>query len=426
MASIGSNSSDQEAEVPDKGVTAPADIVVGLTSYNDVRTIGAIVRAVRDGLARSFGSSVVQFVLADAGSTDGTREEAREAVRPSVLVDIEYGAGTFDQLPYHGHPGRPAALRAILQTAEQFGAKACAVIDTGLHAIAPEWIERLVAPILSEGFDYVAPYHLRHVNEGAITKSIIYPMFRALYGVRLRQPAAMEFGCSGRLVAHYLEQDFWDAEQARVGIDVWLAAAAVSGEFRPCEAALGPRGATARGTPKDLSTTVAQLVGALFADLEERAELWQRVRGSVSIPAFGAVPAVDSEGPILNVEGLMQSFQLGYRELREIWTWVLPPRTIVELRKLTESAPDRFRFDDRLWATIIYDFALGYSLRTLPRDHLLRSLTPLYTGWLASFVLQMRNASQAQVEARVDEVCLAFEAEKRYLISRWRWPERLR
>jgi hypothetical protein len=105
---------------------------------------------------------------------------------------------------------------------------------------------------------------------------------------------------------------------------------------------------------------------------------------------------------------------------------VLPPRTIVELRKLTESAAESFRIDDRLWATIIYDFALGYSLRTLPRDHLLRSLTPLYAGWLASFVLQMRNASQSQVDERVDEVCLAFEAEKRYLISRWRWPERLR
>ena len=83
----------------------------------------------------------------------------------------------------------------------------------------------------------------------------------------------------------------------------------------------------------------------------------------------------------------MESFRLGYRELREIWTWVLPPRTIVELRKLTEAVPDRFRFDDRLWASIVYDFALGYSLRVMPRDHLLRSLTPLYTGWLASFVL---------------------------------------
>jgi hypothetical protein len=62
----------------------------------------------------------------------------------------------------------------------------------------------------------------------------------------------------------------------------------------------------------------------------------------------------------------------------------------------------------------------------MPRDHLLRSLTPLYTGWLASFVLQMERASLAQIEERVEQVCLAFEAEKRYLISRWRWPERLR
>jgi glucosylglycerate synthase len=427
MASIGSNSSDQEADVALAADTAATDIVVGLTSYNDVRSIGGIVRAVREGLSRSFGSSAVQWVLADAGSTDGTREEAREALRPTALVDVEYGSpGKFAQLPHHGHPRRPAAVRAILQAAAQRSARACAVIDTGLHGVAPEWIERLVGPVLSDGFDYVAPFHLRHVNEGAITKSIIYPMFRALYGVRLRQPTSTEFGCSGRLVTHYLEQDFWDAEQALVGIDVWLAAAAVSGEFRLCEAALGPRRATTRGTPKDLSTTIAQLAGALFTDLEDRAELWQRVRGSVPIPVFGVPPAVDSEGPTPNVDGLIESFRLGYRELREIWTWVLPPRTIVELRKLTESTPDRFRFDDRLWATIIYDFALGFSLRTLPRDHLLRSLTPLYTGWLASFVHQMRNASQAQIDERLDQVCVAFEVEKRYLISRWRWPERLR
>jgi hypothetical protein len=105
---------------------------------------------------------------------------------------------------------------------------------------------------------------------------------------------------------------------------------------------------------------------------------------------------------------------------------VLPPRTIVELRKLTETASDGFRFDDQLWATIVYDFALGYSLRVMPRDHLLRSLTPLYTGWLASFVLQMKGATLAQVEERVEQVCQGFESEKRYLISRWRWPERLR
>jgi hypothetical protein len=62
----------------------------------------------------------------------------------------------------------------------------------------------------------------------------------------------------------------------------------------------------------------------------------------------------------------------------------------------------------------------------MPQDHLLRSLTPLYTGWLASFILQMRNASLAQIQERGEQVCLGFESEKRHLISRWRWPERLR
>lgn len=423
MASTGSNSSVPEPDVAASG----ADIVVALTSHNDVRTIGAVARALRDGLARCFASSAVRFVLADAGSSDGTRQVAREVVGPSALVEVEYERGTeFGELPYHGQPGRAAALRAILQTAQGLSAKACAIIDAGLHTVEPEWIERLIGPVLTGGFDYVSPYYVRHVNEGVITKAIVYPMFRALYGVRLRQPAAREFGCSGRLVTHYLQQDFWDVEQAPVGIDFWLAAAAVCGEFRTCEAVLGTHGSASRGTPADLSTTLAQVVGALFADLEHRVDVWQRVRGSAAIPIVGTVPAIGLETPPLNVDGLMESFRLGYRELREIWTWVLPPRTVVELRRLTETMPDRFRFDDRLWASIVYDFALGYSLRVMPRDHLLRSLTPLYTGWLASFVLQMRSASLAQIEERVEQVCMGFESEKRYLISRWRWPERLR
>jgi hypothetical protein len=428
MVSTGLNSSEQEADVAPAADSAAADIVVGLTSDNDVATIGDVVRTLQAGLTRSLRAHRAKFVLADAGSDDGTRDAASEAAQPFPLVLVEYKQSTkLRALPYHGQTARPAALRAILQAAQRLEAKACAVIDARLQTVEPEWIERLVGPVLTDEFDYISPYHLRHPHEGAITKSIVYPMFRALYGVRVRQPAASDFGCSRRLLEHYLEQDFWDADQARWGIDLWLAASAVSGGFRACEAALGPRRTAVRGTPIDLSTTLAQLVGALFVDLDERADVWQRVRGSSPIPVFGtALPGVHSDRPALNVESLMQSFRLGYRELREIWTWVLPPRTIVELRKLTEATPERFRFDDRLWATIIYDFALGYSLGALPRDHLLRSLTPLYTGWLAAFVLHVENATPNQVEQRIEELCLAFEAEKRHLISRWRWPERLR
>ena len=175
------------------------------------------------------------------------------------------------------------------------------------------------------------------MNEGAITKSIVYPVFRALYGVRLRQPAATEFGCSGRVVTYYLEQDFWGAEHAAAGIDLWLAAAAVCGDFRICEAVLGTRAGIARGTPADLGTTLAQIVGALFGDMEHRVEKWQRTRGSASIPILGGAVASMPPAPPLDIDGLIESFRLGYRELREIWTSVLPPRTIIELRKLTQD-----------------------------------------------------------------------------------------
>jgi hypothetical protein len=427
MPSTGSNSSAPpvEAAAPAPGpAAAPAEIVVALMSRNDEARVGGTARAVRDGLARAFGSREARILLVDAHSSDGTIEAARAAVGPGVL-EVEQPPVGLAELPYHGYPGRAAALRAVFTRVQREGTKACAFIHAGIESIEPEWVERLIGPVLGDHGDYVSPYYTRRASDGAITKGIVYPMFRALYGARLRQPAATEFGCSGALAAHYLEQDFWDVEHADAGIDLWLAVAAVDGGFRTCEAPLGLRKISHEGGP-NLSTVLAQVVGALFTDLEHRVELWQRTRGSAAVPLIGTPPEVELDPLSPNVEALVESFRLGDRELREIWTWLLPPRTIVELRKLTALAPGQFRFDDRLWASIIYDFAIGHNMRVMPQDHLLRSLAPLYSGWLASFAAQTADAPLATVEQRVDEVCLAFEAEKRHLIARWRWPERLR
>lgn len=422
MASTGSNSSVQETDT----TASRADIVVAITSYNDVRTVGAVTQAIRTGLSRYFAQHEVRILLADGGSTDGTRDAAREAAGSGALVEVGYPSPPAPtEIPYHGHPGRAGAIRAVLQTAQRMDAKACAFVDAGLDTVEPDWTERLIAPALNDGYDYVSPYYVRRVDEGAMTKGIVYPMFRVLYGVQVRQPAAGEFGCSARLTAHFLEQPIWDAAQTQAGIDLWLAVAAVCGQFRICEASMGPRHSS-RERSSDLSTTLAQIAGALFSDLESRVDVWQRTRGSVPVPLVGAVPALESEPPTVNLDALLESFRLGYRELREIWTWVLPARTIVELRKMSEVSAQTFRFDDRLWASIVYDFAVGYRLHVMAHDHLLRALAPLYTGWLASFVAPLRNATLPEVEQRVEDLCLGFESEKRHLISRWRWPERLR
>lgn len=405
--------------------------MVGLTSYQDADTIGAVTAAVHEGLACHFADLTSRIVLVDCGSTDSTVARARDALgNGGDLFEVSAPREGVDLLdvPYHGIPGKARALRTILTTARDLDARGCVIVDAGVRTITPQWVDWLARPVMEHAFDFVSPYYHRHPFEGALSKGLVYPLVRALYGVRLRQPAAAEFACSTRLVDHFLDEELWEREGAQIGIDLWLTTSAASGDFRLGEAALGIRTHHARGEGAlDLGTTIVQVVGSLCADLENRAGRWQRTRGSVPVQHFGTSSATaPPQSSSVDVERLIESYRLGYRELRDIWTWVLPPRTIVDLRKLVDGPSAQFRLDDELWARIVYDFALGYRLRVLPRDHLLRSLVPLYSGWLASFILQVRDLSDEEADQRVEGLAAAFEAQKPYLISRWRWPERFR
>ena len=50
------------------------DIVIGIPSYNNARTIGHVVRAVQAGIAKYFPDKRAVLVNSDGGSTDGTME----------------------------------------------------------------------------------------------------------------------------------------------------------------------------------------------------------------------------------------------------------------------------------------------------------------------------------------------------------------
>jgi len=427
MASTGLSSRDARTDA----AAGEADLVVGLLSYDDAETIAGVLAAVREGLAGRFGGVRSRIVLVDGGSEDGTAARARDTAEGSGdFLELAVPRSTVDilKLPYHGIPGKARALHTILTAARGLATQTCVILDAGVSTVTPQWVEWLARPVTQHAFDFVSPYYQRHPFEGALTKGVVYPLVRSLYGMRLRQPAAAEFACSRRLIDRFLDEDFWDRDGAQVGIDLWLATSAACGDFRLGEAALGIRTPHTRSEKMlDLGATVTQVVGSLFTDLERRAEQWQRTRGSVPVQQFGSsLPMPAMPAPAVDVERLIESFRLGYRELRDIWTWILPPRTLIDLHKLVERPVAQFRIGDDLWARVVYDFALGYRLRVLARDHLLQSLVPLYLGWLASFVLQVRDLDAGGVDQRVEDLALAFEAQKPYLISRWRWPERLR
>jgi hypothetical protein len=423
MVSTGSSSSDR-AEAP------PVDFVVAMPVFNQARTIAGAVRAGAAALERGFDGLRGELLIVDGGSTDNTPGVALAAAGDvdSALhvVTVPGHATEVIQLPYHGLPGRARALHSLFEAVRGAGARAVAVVDTAGASLTSDWIERLLQPALAGTADFVAPRYHRHPFDGALIKGIVAPVFRACFGVRLRQPMAPDFACSRGFVERTLGPGGWTTEAGDAGIDLWLAATAVSEGFSVCEAPLGPRPRLPRDDAPDLSATIAQVVGALFAEVDRRAATWHRTRGSRAVSVCGAPPEVAPEEAAVDTARLIERFRLGHRELAAVWSEILPPAAMLELTRLASTPADTFRLDDRLWARIIYDFTLGYRLRVIARDHLLGAMTPLYVGWLASFVLEARRAGASvdEVHARVEALGDVFESEKPYLISRWRWPER--
>jgi hypothetical protein len=165
------------------------------------------------------------------------------------------------------------------------------------------------------------------------------------------------------------------------------------------------------------------VVGSLFQELERNVSVWQKARGSEKVSVFGEARPVTTEPVQVNVERMIDSFRVGYSNLREVWSTILTPAALLDLKRVYAS-PGKFEFPDQAWVRIVYDFALAFHLRTISRDHLLRALTPLYLGWVASFVIQMQDAGPDDVEQRLESLCMTYEDMKPYLISRWRWPDR--
>jgi glycosyltransferase involved in cell wall biosynthesis len=401
------------------------DIVVGIPSYNNAGTIAHVVRAAHAGLAKYFPQFTSVIINSDGGSRDGTRDAVLESrVEDSHLLLIATPLHGVHRLsfPYHGIPGKGSAFRLIFQMADHLNAKACAVVDADLRSIAPEWIDMLVRPVLHAGFDFVAPYYHRHKYDGTITNSIVYPITRALYGKRIRQPIGGDFGLSPDMFRRYVQRDDWETDVARYGIDIWMTTIAVAERRRVCQSFLGAKLHDAKDPGTDLSEMLQQVVGSVFSLMNEYEAVWRNTGGSDIVDLFGFRYDVGLDPVPVNVERMIDVFRRGCSDLCEIWEMALSPDTLQSVRLLLRSrsgsAPG-FHMDDDLWTRIIYDFAASHHRHIISRAHMLRSLTPLYMGRVASFVLETRDMNALEVEDRIEQLCLSFERHKDYLMERW-------
>ena len=359
---------------------------------------------------------------ADGGSSDGTPEIVIGLNMPrGELLLIPQSLSPVHRLsvPYDGIPGKGSAFRCLFEVAHRLQVKACAVVDADLRSISPEWMQLLLTPVVEGRYDYVAPYHLRHKYDGTITNSIIYPMTRALYGQRVRQPIGGDFGLSGHVASHYLRQPVWDSDVARYGIDVWMTTTAMCSRFRVCQVYLGSKLHDAKDPGADLAGMLVQVLGTLFSLMETHEDAWMAVSGSRETPLLGFRFAVGVEPICVDVGRMVSHFRNGVENLGEVWGQVLNRNDLQTLKGLAGRDLQEFHIHDALWVRVVYDVAAAYHHRQIDRGQLIRSALPLYMGRVASFVREVEDQDAEGVEHRLEELCVEFERAKPYLVERW-------
>lgn len=393
-----------------------ADLVVGiLADLNPER-----VTMLCEDLQTLDGSTRIVVLQNDKGSspTPGPSEAVAKSAFPflvpwPLLRPNPAGAPVLSAF---------AAYQAVFAASEKLGARACCVVASKLENAAPRWICQLAQPMLQSNFDLVLPCYARRKLEGLMNASVISPITKCLYGKRIHNPLGPDLGVSQRLFRKILGSE----RHAKVGGMhplASLAPAALCDNMQVCEVHVGARSYL----PTDwtnISSLITQILGPIFLDMERNAICWQRPRSGAPIPVIGDPVFVSQDTATPDISRMVESFQLGNRDLQEIWSLVLPPATLFELRKLSRLPLEQFRMPDELWARIVYDFALAHRLRTISRDHLLKSMTPLYLAWVASYAQEFSTSGEDASEQRLERLSIAYESSKSYLVSRWRWPDR--
>lgn len=395
-----------------KSADDSADLVVGILGGFDTDGLAMVCDGLRT-LPAPTRVSVLQTEPLPCEPTSGAARDGGASLSFALLARAEAQGAAVSMA---------AAYQSVLAAAEELQARACCVFASQIEGATPAWVGRFAQSVLASEGDLVVPHYARHKFDGLLNVSVIAPLTRSLYGRRIHNPMGPDLGISERLFRPALT-----AERKSGGGGVHALASLVSsaacGNLRVREVYAGPRAYR----PTDWANTsslLSAVLGPIFSEMERNAACWQRVRGSTPVATIGEPSFIEQEAEKLDVHRMVESFQLGNRELQEIWALVLPPATLFEMRKLLRLSPEQFRMDDSLWARIVYDFALAHRLRTLSRDHLLKSMTPLYLGWVASYALEMQNAGPLETEQRIERLALAYESAKPYLLSRWRWPDR--
>lgn len=196
-------------------------IAICLPSYNEAGNIQNITRVVDQGLTdlllekNDVETVIVNVDSNSSDNTNGLFEETETThQKHSIIVAGEGGKGKN--------------ILEFCSYATKNAIDYCITIDTDITSANPDWVAKLLLPMINDGAVYVTPLYQRSRFEGSSTNHFSFPIIYALTGQIIRQPIAGDFGFTLQLARDILDSDFSNSEAVqKYGIDIFMTVTAV-------------------------------------------------------------------------------------------------------------------------------------------------------------------------------------------------------
>jgi hypothetical protein len=303
--------------------------------------------------------------------------------------------------------------------AKESEARTVLILGPGADSLNPGALRDLANSVSDSPYDIAVPHYSLPPNAGLVNSAILYPLTRALFGSRVRFPLAIDMAFSLRMAERLAGAAQRFANQSQPDAILWPVNEAAVVGLGVDEVDVGTRALPQPAEP-NINAILSLVTGSLFADIEAKAAFWQRPRRvAPERNSFSSTSGIEGD---VDIVPMVDAFRLAFTNLQEIWSLVLAPNSLLGLKRLSVVEPASFRMPENLWARIVFDFLVAYRLRTLNRGHLLGAIIPLYLAWVAGHINVVKSGTSS--EAHVEAVVSAFESDKQYIVSRWRWPDR--
>ncbi len=382
------------------------DLAVGIPSYNEADNIDFVVRQVAAGLERYFPHLNTVIINADNCSQDGTKEAfiaANSGRIPKVYLSTPAGV-----------KGKGNNFKNLFNYLSPYHPKAVVVVDADLRSIRPEWV-RYLGRTVFKGFDFVTPLYCRNEYDGTITNHLCYPLLYSVLGRDIRQPIGGDFAFSGRLLEHWMRQD-WGENVLQYGVDIFMTSEAVLSGFSVAQVTLGSK--IHKPSAPKLGKMFTQVVDTLFRQLSVSS--WERhMQRPQAPPVIGYNKCLVEAPQSLSIDykALKQTAFAAFAEHQALVCEILPKELASRIEAMFQRKT--LRVSAAAWAEIVYLFLAAYAAQP-DRDQQLRiveALKPLYFARTVSFIWETLELDHVDSEKKLVQQARTFWEQRSTLLD---------